>query len=80
MLQNFRGELVLLDSREGSGGGRGAFNEDFGNDDFGGGAPREPNPGRSRPRSMPTSTTTSRFDELSSLRAVAAMDAEVSSA
>jgi len=31
VLQNFRGELVLLDSREGAGGGasRGAFNEDF---------------------------------------------------
>ena len=36
VLQNYRGELVLLDSREGSGGGRGAFNEDFGSDDFGG--------------------------------------------
>jgi single-strand DNA-binding protein len=29
VLQKFRGELVLLDSREGGGGGRGAFNEDF---------------------------------------------------
>ena len=37
VLQRFRGELVLLDSREGSGGGRGASNEDFGGDDFGGG-------------------------------------------
>ena len=35
VLQRFRGELVLLDSREGAGGGRGAFNEDF--DDFGSG-------------------------------------------
>ena len=39
VLQRFRGELVLLDSREGGGGGRGAFNEDFAGDDFGGGAP-----------------------------------------
>ena len=39
VLQRFRGELVLLDSREGAGGGRGAFNEDFGGNDFGGGAP-----------------------------------------
>jgi single-strand DNA-binding protein len=41
VLQRFRGELVLLDSRDGGGGGgRGAFNEDFGGgDDFGGGAP-----------------------------------------
>jgi len=31
VLQNFRGELVLLDSREGggTGGSRGAFNDDF---------------------------------------------------
>jgi single-strand DNA-binding protein len=42
VLQRFRGELVLLDSREGAGGGRGAFNEDFGGDDFGGGAPSRP--------------------------------------
>src|SRR3954467_3919590 len=36
VLQRFRGELVLLDSREGSGGGgRGAFSDDFGGgDDF----------------------------------------------
>ena len=46
VLQRFRGELVLLDSREGGGGGRGAFNEDFGSDDFGGG-------GSSRPQSRP---------------------------
>jgi single-strand DNA-binding protein len=42
VLQRFRGELVLLDSRDGGGGGggRGAFSEDFGGgDDFGGGAP-----------------------------------------
>ena len=30
VLQKFRGELVLLDSREGGGGGRSAFNEDYG--------------------------------------------------
>ena len=47
VLQNFRGELVLLDSREGSGGGRGAFNEDFGGDDFGGSPPARP---QSRPQ------------------------------
>ena len=47
VLQRFRGELVLLDSREGGGGGRGAFNEDFGGDDFGGGAPSRP---QSRPQ------------------------------
>ncbi len=39
VLQRFRGELVLLDSREGAGGGRGAFNDDFAGDDLGGGAP-----------------------------------------
>jgi single-strand DNA-binding protein len=34
VLQRFRGELVLLDSREGAGGARGSFNEDF--EDLGG--------------------------------------------
>jgi single-strand DNA-binding protein len=37
VLQNFRGELVLLDSREGGGGSRGGGGGDFA-DDFGGGA------------------------------------------
>ena len=46
VLQNYRGELTLLDSREGGGGSRGAFNEDFGSDEFGGG-------GSSRPQSRP---------------------------
>jgi single-strand DNA-binding protein len=48
VLQRFRGELVLLDSREGGsggGGGRGAFGDDFGGNDFGGGS--------SRPQSRP---------------------------
>ncbi|HEX6740498.1 MAG TPA: single-stranded DNA-binding protein [Sphingomicrobium sp.] len=40
VLQNYRGELQLLDSREGSGGSRGSFNEDFGGDEFSGGAPQ----------------------------------------
>ena len=39
VLQRFRGELVLLDSREGGGGARGAFSEDFGGDDLGSSAP-----------------------------------------
>ena len=50
VLQNFRGELVLLDSREGSGGGRGAFNEDFAGDDFGGGAQGGSQRTQSRPQ------------------------------
>jgi single-strand DNA-binding protein len=45
VLQNFRGELVLLDSREGGGASRGAFNEGF--DEFGGGG------SSSRPQSRP---------------------------
>jgi len=49
VLQRFRGELVLLDSREGGAGGgggsRGAFNEDFG--DSGG------TPARSQSRPQP---------------------------
>ena len=45
VLQKFRGELVLLDSREGGGGGRSSFNEDFGGgDDFGGGAKTQSRP------------------------------------
>jgi single-strand DNA-binding protein len=36
VLQNFRGELVLLDSREGGGGGARGGGGDYG-DDFGGG-------------------------------------------
>ena len=36
VLQKYRGELQLLDSRDGGGGGRGAFSEDFGGDDYGG--------------------------------------------
>ena len=44
VLQRFRGELVLLDSREGGGGSRGAFGDDF-SDDFGGGS--------SKPQSRP---------------------------
>ena len=46
VLQRFRGELVLLDSREGGGGARGAFGDDF-SDDFGGGG------GASKPQSRP---------------------------
>jgi single-strand DNA-binding protein len=34
VLQNYGSELVLLDSREGAGGGRGSFNESY--EDFGG--------------------------------------------
>ena len=48
VLQKFRGELVLLDSRDGAGGSRGALNEDFaGADDFAGAAPQR---SQSRPQ------------------------------
>ena len=46
VLQRFRGELVLLDSREGAGGGRSAFSDDY--DETGGGAQQ-----RSQPRPQP---------------------------
>ena len=59
VLQRFRGELVLLDSREGSGGGRGAFNEDFGGDDFGGGAPQ-----RTQSRPQPATFDTDLDDDV----------------
>ncbi len=48
VLQRFRGELVLLDSREGGGGARGAFGDDF-SEDFGGGAGATSKP-QSRPQ------------------------------
>ena len=61
VLQRFRGELVLLDSREGGGGGgRGAFNEDFGGgDDFGGGAPQ-----RAQSRPQPAAFDTDLDDDV----------------
>jgi single-strand DNA-binding protein len=58
VLQRFRGELVLLDSREG-GGGRGAFNEDFAGDDFGGGAPA-----RTQSRPQPAAFDTDLDDDV----------------
>jgi single-strand DNA-binding protein len=48
VLQKFRGELQLLDSRDGGGGGRSAFGEDY--EDFGGGGGSA---GSSRPQSRP---------------------------
>jgi len=53
VLQKFRGELQLLDSRDGGGGGggRGAFNEDFGGgDDFGGSSGGGSSRSQSRPQ------------------------------
>lgn len=56
VLQNFRGELVLLDSRDGGGGGggRGAFNEDFGGDEFGGGGGSQKTQSRPQPAAFDT--------------------------
>ena len=61
VLQRFRGELVLLDSREGSGSGsRGGYSEDFGGgDDFGGGAPP-----RTQPRPQPAAFDTDLDDDV----------------
>jgi single-strand DNA-binding protein len=59
VLQKFRGELVLLDSREGSGGGRGAFNEDF--DEFGGGGG---SPSKPQSRPQPAAFDTDLDDEV----------------
>ena len=60
VLQRFRGELVLLDSREGGGGGRGAFSEDFGSgDDFGGGTPA-----RTQSRPQPAAFDTDLDDDV----------------
>jgi len=59
VLQKFRGELVLLDSREGAGGGRGALSEDFGGGDFGGGAPQ-----RAQSRPQPAAFDTDLDDDV----------------
>ena len=48
VLQRFRGELVLLDSREGAGAGRSDFGEDFAGGGFAGGGG-----GAARPQSRP---------------------------
>jgi single-strand DNA-binding protein len=48
VLQKFRGELVLLDSRDGAAGGRGAIGEDY--DEFGGGGGSAPQRTQSRPQ------------------------------
>jgi single-strand DNA-binding protein len=55
VLQRFRGELVLLDSREG-GGGRGAFNDDF--EDSGSA------PARSQSRPQPAAFDTDLDDDV----------------
>jgi single-strand DNA-binding protein len=59
VLQRFRGELVLLDSREGAGGGRGAFSEDFGGGDDLGGAPA-----RTQSRPQPAAFDTDLDDDV----------------
>src|SRR3954465_10600144 len=52
VLQRFRGELVLLDSREGAGGARGAFNEEY--DEFGGGGGSTRTQSRPQPAAFDT--------------------------
>jgi single-strand DNA-binding protein len=56
VLQRFRGALTLLDSREGGGASRGAFNEDFGDS---GGAPA-----RSQSRPQPAAFDTDLDDDV----------------
>jgi single-strand DNA-binding protein len=59
VLQRFRGELVLLDSREGGGGGRGGYSEDFGGGDDFGGAPT-----RTQSRPQPAAFDTDLDDDV----------------
>jgi single-strand DNA-binding protein len=60
VLQRFRGELVLLDSRDGGGGGRSAFGgEDY--DDFGGGGSA---PQRTQQRPQPAAFDTDLDDDV----------------
>jgi single-strand DNA-binding protein len=58
VLQRFRGELVLLDSREGAAGGRGSFNDSY--DDFGGGSA----PARTQSRPQPAAFDTDLDDDV----------------
>ncbi len=51
VLRNFNSAMVLLDSRDGGGGSRSSFNEDFGSGDAGGFG------GGSRPQSRPQPAT-----------------------
>ena len=64
VINRFRGELVLLDSREGAGGGRSDFG---GGEDFGGGGAPARNRAPSRRHSTPTSTTTFRSKAIATL-------------
>ena len=50
VLQRFRGELVLLDRRDGGGGGGGYGDDDYGAGSFGGGNNRSDSFGSSAPR------------------------------
>ena len=59
VLQRFRGELVLLDSREGAGGGRGSFSEDYDDVAGGGGAPA-----RTQSRPQPAAFDTDLDDDV----------------
>ena len=59
VLQRFRGELVLLDSRDGGGTGRSAFGEDY--DDFGGGGS---SPQRTQQRPQPAAFDTDLDDDV----------------
>ena len=59
VLQRFRGELQLLDSRDG-GGGRSAFGEDYGADDYAGGSA----PQRSQQRPQPAAFDTDLDDDV----------------
>ena len=57
VLQRFRGELVLLDSRDGAGGGRGSFGDSY--DEMGGGAPA-----RTQSRPQPAAFDTDLDDDV----------------
>ena len=58
VLRNFNSAMVLLDSRD-TGGGRGAFNEDFGGDTMSGGTPQ-----RSQSRPQPAAFDTDLDDDV----------------
>jgi single-strand DNA-binding protein len=62
VLRNYNSAMVLLDSRDSSGGGRGAFNEEY--DDFGGGGGGGGGSTRTQSRPQPAAFDTDLDDDV----------------
>jgi single-strand DNA-binding protein len=64
VLQRFRGELVLLDSRDGGGGGGGGGSRDFGDESYGGGGGFSGGGNRTQSRPQPAAFDTDLDDDV----------------